>query len=222
MFQTGHCRNTAVYDKIQTTYTMQPVKPVMDAEPIYEDHPVCFNVKDLGTSSAYDVRKSAYLDLFSGAFGHTYGCHDMWQFYSVKNEPVNGPHIFWQEAIELPGANQMKYVRKLIESHTMLDRIPDQSLIRENDYPSAERIQATRGNDYLFVYTATGRSFTLLLGKINGEKVRCYWFNPRDGKTTTIDIIDNKGTKGFTPPSSGYGQDWILVVDDAAKQYPKL
>ena len=42
------------------------------------------------------------------------------------------------------------------------------------------------------------------------------------GKTTGMDIIDNKETKSFTPPSSGYGQDWILVVDDAAKQYPKL
>ncbi|HKZ66596.1 MAG TPA: DUF4038 domain-containing protein, partial [Chitinophagaceae bacterium] len=114
-FQTGHCRNTAVYDKIQAVYTMQPIKPVMDAEPIYEDHPVCFNVKDLGTSSAYDVRKAAYLDLFSGAFGHTYGCHDIWQMYSAKNEPVNGPRLYWPEAMELPGANQMIHVRKLIE-----------------------------------------------------------------------------------------------------------
>ena len=222
MFQTGHCRNTPVYDRIQTVYTMQPVKPVMDAEPIYEDHPVCFNVKDLGTSSAYDVRKAAYLDLFSGAFGHTYGCHDIWQMYSSKNEPVNGPHFFWPEAMELPGANQMKYVRKVIESHAVLDRIPDQSLIKENNYPAAERIQATRGNDYLFVYTAAGKPFTLILEKIKGEKLQCYWFNPRDGKTTGIDIIDNKGTKNFTSPSSGYGQDWILIVDDAAKQYPQL
>jgi len=44
---------------------MQPAKPVMDAEPIYEDHPVCFNAKDLGTSNSLDVRRSAYLDLFS-------------------------------------------------------------------------------------------------------------------------------------------------------------
>ncbi|HVY74182.1 MAG TPA: DUF4038 domain-containing protein, partial [Puia sp.] len=81
MFQNGHCRDVAMYDKIQTAYNLAPAKPVMDAEPIYEDHPVCFNVKDLGTSSAYDVRKYAYLDLFSGAFGHTYGCHDIWQLY---------------------------------------------------------------------------------------------------------------------------------------------
>src|SRR5689334_5094083 len=50
MFQNGHCRDNNVYDKIQAAYNLKPTKPVMDAEPIYEDHPVCFNVKDLGTS----------------------------------------------------------------------------------------------------------------------------------------------------------------------------
>jgi hypothetical protein len=200
---------------------MPPVKPVMDAEPIYEDHPVCFNVKDLGTSNAYDVRMAAYLDLFSGAFGHTYGCHDIWQMYSSKNEPVNGPHIFWPEAMELPGANQMKHIRKLIESHPILDRIPEQSLIKENNYMAAERIQATRGNDYLFVYTAAGKPFTVILEKIEGDKLQSYWYNPRDGKTTAAEIIANKGERNYIPPSSGYGQDWVLVLDDAVKQYPR-
>lgn len=64
MHQNGHCRNTAMYDNITVSYNNQPVKPTMDAEPIYEDHPVCFNAKDLGTSNAYDVRMYAYLDLF--------------------------------------------------------------------------------------------------------------------------------------------------------------
>ena len=71
MFQNGHCRNTPVYDKIYRAWLRTPAKPVLDGEPIYEDHPVCFNVKELGTSNALDVRQYAYLDLFSGACGHT-------------------------------------------------------------------------------------------------------------------------------------------------------
>jgi len=219
MFQNGHCRDNNVYDKIQAAYKLQPIKPVMDAEPIYEDHPVCFNVKDLGTSNAYDVRKFAYLDLFAGAFGHTYGCHDIWQFYSPKREGVNGPHVYWQEAMELPGANQMKYVRKLIEAFPMLERVPDQSLIQENNYAAAERIQATRGNDYLFVYTAAGKSFTVNPGKIKGTTLSGYWYDPRNGNTTAISFLTNKGTHKFTPPSSGYGKDWVLVLFDGDKKY---
>ena len=108
-----------------------------------------------------------------------------------------------------------------MESHPILERIPDQFLIKENNYAPAERIQATRGRDYLFVYTATGKPFTVMLEKIKGGKLQSYWFNPRDGKTTNTEIIDNRGTRNFTPPSSGYGQDWVLVLDDAAKNYAK-
>ena len=217
MFQNGHCRDMDVYNKIQLAYSMQPTKPVIDGESLYEDHPVCFNVKDLGTSDAYDVRKYAYLDVFAGAFGNTYGCHDIWQFYSPKREAVNGPHIYWQQAIDLPGANQMQYVRKLIESHPMLERIPDQSLIEENNLVPSERIQATRGNDYAFIYTSEGTPFTIILNKILGATLHAYWYNPRDGKTTDIGNIKNDGTKKFTSPTTGYGQDWVLVLDDAAK-----
>jgi len=213
MFQTGHCRDNGAYDKINTVYQLTPIKPVMDGEPIYEDHPVCFNAKDLGTSSAYDVRKAAYLHLFAGGFGHTYGCHDIWQMYSPKYEAVNGPHIYWTEALELPGAQQMKFVRTLMESYPLLERVPDQGLIVEKNTVAAERIQATRGKNYLFVYSATGKPFTLLLGKIAGTSIRARWFNPRDGKYSGEQIFANKGTKKFQPPSSGYGQDWILVAD---------
>ncbi len=219
MFQTGHCRDNNVYDFIQRAYNLSPAKPVIDGEPIYEDHPVCFNARELGTSNALDVRKSVYLTIFSGAFGATYGCHDIWQMYSPYRPAVNGPHVYWQEALDLPGAGQMKYVRKLMESRPALDRVPDQSLIVENDYWAAERIQATRGKDYLFVYSAAGKPFTVNLGKISGETLRAYWYNPRKGEATQLESVKNRGTQQFKPPTSGYGQDWVLILDDASKNY---
>lgn len=223
MFQTGHCRDLPVYNNISNSYNLLPTKPTIDGEPIYEDHPVCFNARELGTSNALDVRKAAYLDLFAGAFGHTYGCHDIWQMYSPNKEAVNGPHIYWQQALDLPGANQMKYVRALIESRPFLDRVPDQSMIVENNLIPSERIQATRGADYAFIYTAAGKSFTVYLNKISGTQLLAYWYNPRNGKTAEPEKIENKGTKLFTPPgggySSAYGNDWVLILDDAAKKY---
>ena len=220
MFQTGHCRDEPVYAKMQAVYHLTPAKPVMDAEPIYEDHPVCFNVKDLGTSNAYDVRRSAYLDLFAGAFGHTYGCHDVWQMNSSLHEPINGPHYTWQQALDLPGANQMIHVRRLIESFPITERIPDQSVILETNTAPAERIQATRGKDYLFVYSCTGKKFTVVLNKIAGTELRGYWYDPRTGKMLVVKKIPNVNSMLYTPPTSGYGQDWILVLFDAAKAYP--
>ena len=222
MFQNGHCRDEAIYDKMLAGYNEKPTKPELDGEPIYEDHPVCFNVYDLGTSSAYDVRKFAYLDLFSGAFGHTYGCHDIWQMNSPRHEPLNGPHMTWNEALKLPGARQMAYAKKLIESHPMLERMPDQSIIIENNNTPAERIQATRGNDYAFVYAATGKPFTVIMAKLKSTKIHAYWYDPRNGKTTDIGVLDGTKSKKFNPPTAGYGRDWVLVLDDDAKGYTML
>ena len=219
MLQDGHCRDEITYDKVSFVYNRKPAKPVVDAEPIYEDHPVCFNATDLGISNAYDVRKFAYLDLFAGAFGHTYGCHDIWQMYSKDREPINGPHFPWQEALDLPGAKQMTFVKKLMISRPLLDRIPDLSLIEENNYGPADRIQATRGNDYAFIYTAAGRPITVNAGKISGNQFNAYWFDPRNGEAKSIGKFDNKGRHQFKPPTAGYGKDWILVLDDAAKDY---
>ena len=113
----------------------------------------------------------------------------------------------------------MQFVRKLITSRPLLDRVPDQSLILEANYGPADRIQATRGNDYAFVYTAQGRPFTVNLGKISGSQVKAYWFDPRKGETKDAGTFANQGQQKFTPSSSGYGQDWVLILDDASKNY---
>lgn len=218
MFQTGHCRENNVWDRIQVVYNRTPIKPVVDGETLYEDHPVCFNARDLGTSSAYDIRKHAYFDVFAGAFGHTYGCHDIWQFFTTKREPVNGPHFTWDVAIDLPGANQMQHLRTLIESRPMLDRVPDQSIVTDTG-GNNDHIQATRGKDYLFIYAAQGSAFTVNPGKISGKEWTATWYDPRNGQTKEASRFREVTAKTFTPPDSGYGHDWVLIIDDAAKNY---
>jgi hypothetical protein len=137
-----------------------------------------------------------------------------------NRQPVNGPHFPWYEAIDLPGAGQMQHLRWLIESRPMLDRVPDQSLITAA-LGTNDRIQATRGKDYLFVYSAQGKPFTVNMGKISGKEVTASWYDPRTGETKEAGRFVNTGQKLFTPPSSGYGQDWVLLADDATKNYPK-
>lgn len=220
MFQTGHCRENNIWDRMQVVYNRAPYKPVLDGETLYEDHPVCFNAKDLGTSSAYDIRKHAYLDVFAGACGHTYGCHDVWQMYTPERTPVNGPHFPWYVALDLPGAGEMRYLRRLIESRPMLDRVPGQSVITAA-MGANDRIQATRGKDYIFVYSTQGKPVTVNMGKISGKEVTAFWYNPKNGESKDGGRFANAGQQTFTPPSTGYGQDWVLVIDDASKNYAK-
>lgn len=69
MVQSGHTRNTANWQLIEADYARTPVKPCMDAEAGYEDHPAGFNLEN-GYLDDYDVRKALYWALFAGAHGH--------------------------------------------------------------------------------------------------------------------------------------------------------
>jgi hypothetical protein len=68
-----------------TAWNLLPSKPVLDAEPNYEDHPVNpwpkWNPEN-GYYRDYHVRKQTYRSVFAGACGVTYGHHSVWQFWS--------------------------------------------------------------------------------------------------------------------------------------------
>ena len=229
MRQNGHGTEfTGRYDNTKRDYDLEPTKPVIDGEPIYEGHPISFNAKNLGHSIAADVRRPLYWDLFSGAFGHTYGHHSVWGFWKPGVVPINDPLMPWTEAVDQPGANQMIHGKRLIESRPFLSRVPDDSLIVTDrvatSVPGAGRYRfvATRDTDgsYAMIYAPIGRKFKVRMDKISGQSIKAWWFNPRDGKATSIGDFTDKSDREFTPPNPGEQLDWVLVLDDASKNYP--
>ena len=230
MRQNGHVAEfTGRYDQTRVDYDRTPIKPVLDGEPIYEDHPVSFDAKRLGHSIASDVRRPLYWNLFTGAFGHTYGHHSVWQMWSPARKPINTPLMSWTEAIGQPGAAQMQHARALMESRPFLTRVPDPSVIVAGTVPTsvpgAGRYQlvATRdaGGSYAMVYAPAGRPFAVRMGAITGARVKAWWFNPRTGEATAIGSVANTGERVFTPPDPGEMLDWVLVLDDDSKRYPR-
>jgi hypothetical protein len=229
MRQNGHVAEfTGRYDQTRADYGRTPIKPVLDGEPIYEDHPISFDAKRLGHSVAADVRRPLYWDLFTGAFGHTYGHHSVWQMWTPARKPINNPLLPWQEAIVQAGATQMQHGRALMESRPFLTRVPDPDIIVTDrvptSVPGSGRYQfvATRDESgtYAMVYAPVGRTFAVRMSAITGPKVRAWWFNPRTGVATRIGTFANTGERTFTPPDRGELLDWVLVLDDESKQYP--
>jgi len=227
--QNGHGTEfTGRYDQTGKDYDRSPTKPVIDGEPLYEGHPISFNAKSLGHSIAADVRRPLYWDLFSGACGHTYGHHSMWQFWQPGRNPINDPLLPWREAIDAPGANQMQWGRKLMESRPMLSRMPDDEIIVEDrvatSVPGAGRYRfvATRDAEgrYAMVYAPIGRSFKVRMSKIRGERVTASWYDPRTGETKLLGEFTNQGEQLFSPPNPGEQLDWVLVLDDVAQRFP--
>ena len=219
--QSGHeCRHLPNDRIIEHDYALEPVKPCLDGEPRYEDHTVNWKPAELGYFDDYDARQAAYWAVFAGAFGHTYGCHPVWQFLAPGRDPVGFARRPWMEALDLPGAFQMTHLRNLIESRPMLSRIPDQSVALDAR-SGPDHLRATRdeSRSYALVYTPVGRPFTVRMGAIASPKVRGWWFNPRDGAAVRIGDFLSLGEQEFTPPDSGEKRDWVLVLDNAAKHF---
>ena len=221
MRQTGHDYNRASYSAIAQDYARSPVKPVLDGEPSYEDHPAGFK-KENGYLTDYDVRKEFYWAVLAGACGHTYGCHDIWQFLSEKHPPVTFARTPWREAIHLPGSTQVGYGRRVVESRPYLTRVPDPELIASDPGAGTDHVQAARDADgsYAFVYSASGKPVRVRTGKLSGQKVAAHWFDPRDGSARRIGEFARQEKQEFMPPSSGNGNDWLLVLDDASRKRP--
>jgi hypothetical protein len=104
-----------------------------------------------------------------------------------------------------------------MESRSYFSRIPDQSVVVSSTNGGTDHIQATRDANgaYAMVYSASGLGFTVNMSKITGGAVNAAWYDPRTGKVTPIGRFANTGTRTFTPPTRGYGQDWVLTLDRA-------
>jgi len=222
MLQSGHGRfDNDNYKKVSADYNRKPIKPCLDGEPRYEDHPVNWKPKN-GWFNDFDVRQAAYWALFAGGFGHTYGCHDIWQMYAPGRDPISSARNYWYDVLDLSGAWDMMHVRNLLESRPFLTRIPDQSLISGGTGTGGRHIQATRGKSYAFIYIPYGQNVKVALGKISGQEVKAWWFNPHSGQAKPIVTFSNSGTREFDPPGkTARGNDWVLVLDDEAKHFPR-
>ncbi|TKK69382.1 DUF4038 domain-containing protein [Ilyomonas limi] len=225
MFQSGHGsgHDVACWDLVKRDRSYTPTKPTLDGEPNYEDHPVNPWPKwnpDNGYYRAYDVRKQTYRSVFAGACGVTYGHHAIWQFMNAREETINYPDRGWINAMDRPGAYQVGYLRRLMESRPALGRIPDSLLVAGGLGIKGEHIEAFRGRDnsYAMIYLPVGKTVTINTAALP-QRLIAWWFNPQDGKAQQAAINTAQGTITATPPTTGVENDWVLVLDDAAKGY---
>jgi hypothetical protein len=160
--------------------------------------------------------------MLAGAAGHTYGNHNIWQFLEPNRKPISFARTHWKKALEQPGALQMGHMRKLFESRPWQKLLPDQSLLADAAGEGADHIRSARAEDgsFLFAYSPTGKPLRVKLNVISGSQVKAFWFDPRAGTNTVIGEFKNAGTQKFAPPSSGREDDWVLVLDDAARKFP--
>lgn len=203
---------------IDHDYALEPPKPSMDGEPHYETIPVGFYYKDASRYDRfddYDVRQAAYWALMAGACGHTYGHNSIWQMWAPEHEPAIWANIPWYDSLDHPGAFQMGFVRRLFESRPFQELVPDQAMIVDGPTRGGAKIRAARSSNgtFAFVYSPRGEPFAIDRRVLKARRIKEFWYDPRYGCAYYIHTATNAAFQTYTPPTSGRGNDWILILE---------
>lgn len=217
--QSGHsARSYPNYMMVESDYCRTPAKPCIDMEPRYEQHPVNWKPENK-LFDDYDVRQAAWQAVFSGAAGHSYGAHPIWQMCPKPDNNPGSCQSGWKDSLFLPGACQMKWLKNLIMSRPYFERLPDQFIIG-SPKSGDEHICACRGKSYLMVYFPNGGTHNLNLELITGGYKKLYWYNPRTGSSIYNGTIPSSEKTVISAPSSLFREDWVLVADNHETDFP--
>lgn len=252
MYQSGHTRHYSdVYRYAEHDALLHPRKPFMEGEPPYEDIGVAFwtnwnipRAKDasdtvspidhtgvLRDPSVYagglftdaDVRVHGYWNLLAGSFGYTYGNNAIWQMWKPGLPYAIPCNMDWRSAMDRPGSNDLRHMRYIFEKRPFYKLIPDQSVIFGPNPGNEKHLRAAVADDgsFIMVYHSVGQPALVRLDGL-GDLIFGWWFDTREGTVKEIGSIENTGIREFTPPTSGKGNDWLLVLDDVSAALPSL
>ena len=210
-YQSGHGDSDDHLRWLQTgppaaNWMIEPVKPVINQEPNYEHH-VSYHNRQV--FDAYHIRRACYWSLLvSPTAGVTYGHHGIWPWMEEAGVPADhaktGEAPAWREALQAPGAENMRHLR------ACFDQIEWQRLRPAQHLLAAQPGQADPNR---FVAAAAGeKSVPVVVYTPTGEVIRltrwltgARWYNPRSGAW-----LEAGDGKDFTPPDS---EDWLLLGD---------
>jgi hypothetical protein len=232
--QSGHGLMPKNYELVKKEYNRENVMPVFDGEPAYEQMPTVWPATPNDFHGAWMVRKRAYWSLFSGSFGHAYGHGSVWCMISHKERDAFRKYS-WFEALDQPGAWQIKVLRDFLESRDLSKCVPCQEMLLEQSERSEdvldEHIQTcieSKG-EFACVYFPSGGEETIDLSQLNASDLQMWWFNPRNGKCYSqenfitdeatsltnifISSYENKKIKIKTP-TCGIEEDWICIIEN--------
>lgn len=128
----------------------------------------------------------------------------------------------WYEALDHPGAFQMGFVRRLFESRAFEKLVPDQSMILDGSRSGGGKIRAASASDgsFAFVYSPRGEKFTVDKSRVRAQRIKEIWYDPRYGCGYHIHTGNTQAIQTYTPPTSGRGNDWVLILEDADANFP--
>lgn len=190
-----------------------PEKAVINLEPCYEGH-LAYHSRQ--PHSPQNVRRACYWSLLViPTAGVTYGGHGVWGWDDGTRPPVAHPNtgipLPWQQALRMPGAEQMRYLSAFFQSLAWWTLWPDQSLVREQPgvHDVLRFIAAARSEDgrLAVLYVPAGGPVHLNAARL-ALPLQVVWTNPRDGSRQAGPVVSSQEATLMAPDE----QDWLLVL----------
>jgi hypothetical protein len=215
MLQTPHGRAEAVPVTINTvrqSFAASPVMPVIDGEASYEM---------LGDSLPTEwTRRMFWICLMNGAAGHTYGANGIWQCNRPGDPHGKSPHggtygvIPWNEAMHLPGSQQVGFGKKLFEQFAWQDFGPHPEWASFNSKDDINGPQSAGIPGVVRLIYAPRAEPVEVRDMGSHAAFAAKWFDPVTGATAPLGEIlsDDEGQWTCQPPA-GLNHDWVLILE---------
>jgi hypothetical protein len=228
MLQTPHGEEGAAegaLGQMTESYAALPQMPVIDGEAAYEM---------LNDSLPTEwTRAMFWICMTSGAAGHTYGANGIWQ----NNRPgdphgrsPNGPgygKIPSQEAMHLPGSEQLGMAKALFEKYPWYQFVPHPEwAVYEKpgpwtkSSPSEMRIgPLTTGIPGAVRLTYVLRAEQIVARDLGPNSLHtAHLFDPVSGHTIDLGVLRaNASGEWSCRPPDGWNHDWVLVMEPVKK-----
>lgn len=219
MFQSGHSRKASPnYEMNARNLALSNLKPTLDGEPNYEDHPVRSLMKNGKPTEWFDdgdARRAAWWSVLSGACGHVYGTHSIWQFHDPGKRRLTDARTPWVEALDLPGAAQMGVLRRFVEALPWTKLRRDDAFLRvpESAGPPASKPMAAVAQDGSFAVVYLPAGVTSVAPDLNrlrlaAEKREITGHDAATAKTVAL----RKEAAGEVWSAESGGKDWVLLI----------
>jgi len=205
MYQSGHTHDLAVPEsQARTNRALHPARPVLNGEPCYAD------MEEYIGEEVFDretVRAAGWLSVLAGAnAGLTYGALGLWPWHRAGDtfEAADrwGDPKPWDEALELPSADDYGRLAKLLDGHDVHALSPRPDLIAESETGEAAAVTPNA----VLVYLQDGRAVALS----DAPPVSDWqWIDPATGDTAHVEASgSNRSVDMDAPPFDG---DALLV-----------
>ncbi len=214
MYQSSHLVSAYyVYRTGKRGFNLEPIKPVINGEPNYED--IFNDLQRPDEEGAFrvrpvHVREAAYQSILSGAtMGINYGANGIWQWSTERNAGSHFARDNVMTAIHYPGSSQMTILKDIMVQYNWYKLKPVQEYVTVENSDKVV-ITGSTGQHLISYFPSNLNSKVKFILPQNLYVSSSKFINPTTGEEVLASSMPDTRSFSVTPPDT---MDWLFVAD---------